>query len=79
MAKKKTTTTKVKETEKESVLLTSLPQNILKIGGHVEEDKNIYISQKVYKAIHNFTKDKLENESGGMLTLSKEQAKLTLL
>ena len=67
MAKKKTTATKVKETEQQSVLLSSLPQNILKIGGHVEEDKNIYISQSAYKAIHNFTKDKLENESGGML------------
>ena len=67
MAKKKTPATKEKETEKKSVLLSSLPQNILKIGGHVEEDKNIYISQAAYKAIHNFTKDKLENESGGML------------
>ena len=41
--KKKTTTKKVKEAEKKSELLSSLPQNILKIGGHVEEDKNIYI------------------------------------
>lgn len=65
--KKKATTPKAKEAEKQSVLLSSLPQNILKIGGHVEEDKNIYISQAAYKAIHNFTKDKLENESGGML------------
>lgn len=65
--KKKTSTPKAKEAEKQSVLLSSLPQNILKIGGHVEEDKNIYISQAAYKAIHNFTKDKLENESGGML------------
>ena len=65
--KKKTTTPKAKEAEKQSVILSSLPQNIMKIGGHVEEDKNIYISQAAYKAIHNFTKDKLENESGGML------------
>ena len=65
--KKKTTTSKAKENEKQPVLLSSLPQNILKMGGQVEEDKNVYISQSAYKAIHNFTKDKLENESGGML------------
>lgn len=44
-----------------------LPQNILPIGEKVEEDKRIYISQKVYKEIHKFTKDKTTNESGGML------------
>ena len=44
-----------------------LPQNILPIGDHVEENKNIYISQKVYKEIQKFTKDKTTNESGGML------------
>ena len=44
-----------------------LPQNILPIGDRVEENKNIYISQAVYKEIHKFTKNKTTNESGGML------------
>lgn len=44
-----------------------LPQNILPIGERVEENKNIYISQSVYKEIHKFTKNKTTNESGGML------------
>lgn len=44
-----------------------LPQNILPVGGRVEENKNIYISQAVYKEIHKFTKNKTTNESGGML------------
>lgn len=44
-----------------------LPQNILPMGERVEQDKNIYISQSVYKEIHRFTKNKTTNESGGML------------
>ncbi len=44
-----------------------LPQNILPIGERVEENKNIYISQQVYKEIHKFTQNKTTNESGGML------------
>ena len=44
-----------------------LPQNILPIGERVEENKNIYISQSVYKEIHKFTKNKTTNESGGIL------------
>lgn len=44
-----------------------LPQNILPMGEHVEENKNIYIAQSVYKKIHNFTQNKTTNESGGML------------
>lgn len=44
-----------------------LPQNILSMGERVEEDKNIYISQKIYKEIHKFTQNKITNESGGML------------
>ena len=44
-----------------------LPQNILPIGERVEENKNIYISQTVYKEIHKFTKNKTKNESGGVL------------
>ena len=44
-----------------------LPQNILPIGERVEENKNIYIYQAVYKQIHKFTKNKTTNESGGML------------
>ena len=44
-----------------------LPQNIVAVGERVEEDKNIYISQKVYREIHRFTRGKTENESGGVL------------
>ena len=44
-----------------------LPQNILPIGERVEESKNIYILQSVYKEIHRFTQNKTTNESGGML------------
>lgn len=44
-----------------------LPQNVVKIGEQVLQDKNIYIHQAVYKEIHRFTKDKLTVESGGML------------
>lgn len=44
-----------------------LPQNILPVGERVEEDKNIYISQAVYRQIRKFTKNKTTNESGGML------------
>ena len=44
-----------------------LPQNIIAVGDQVEENKNIYISQSVYKEIHKFTKNKTTNESGGML------------
>ena len=46
---------------------TNLPQNILLMGERVEEDKNIYISQSAYKEIHQFTKNKTVNESGGVL------------
>ena len=44
-----------------------LPQNILAVGERVEENKNVYILQKVYKEIHRFTQNKRTNESGGML------------
>lgn len=44
-----------------------LPQNVIKMGEQVLHDKNIYIMQSVYKEIHDFTKDKLTIESGGML------------
>lgn len=44
-----------------------LPQNIVAMGSHVEENKNIYIAQSVYKQIHKFTKNKTTNESGGVL------------
>lgn len=66
MAKKKSSK---KRNEKAYVpqFADSLPQNILPMGEHVEEDKNIYISQGVYKEIHRFTKDKTTNESGGIL------------
>lgn len=66
MAKKKT---KKSTSEKAYVpqFEDSLPQNIVQFGEHVEEDKNIYISQSTYKEIQKFTKDKITNESGGVL------------
>ena len=66
MAKKKIKKT-IKNTDVKEQLSNVLPQNIVLIGERVEEDKNIYISQKVYKEIHKFTQDKTTNESGGML------------
>lgn len=63
MAKK----TSKKNKKKIAVIENALPQNILRIGERVQEDKNIYISQPVYKKIHNFTQNKTTNESGGML------------
>ena len=44
-----------------------LPQNIIAVGKHVEENKNIYIAQDVYRKIRKFTKNKLTNEAGGIL------------
>lgn len=44
-----------------------LPQNIISMGERVEEDKNIYISQPIYRTIHRFTEGKTTNESGGIL------------
>ena len=64
MAKKKT---KGKKSAAPELPENALPQNILAVGEHVEENKNIYISQPVYKEIHKFTKNKTTNESGGML------------
>ena len=66
MAKKKTSKARGKKREK-IIMENVLPQNVLPMGEHVEEDKNIYISQSAYKDIHRFTKNKLTNESGGML------------
>lgn len=58
-----------------------LPQNIVAVGDHVEEDKNIYISQPTYKEIHKFTKNKTTNESGGMLvgTIIEEFGKTNIV
>ncbi len=69
MAKnKKAKNKKAKKVEKYTPILeNTLPQNILLVGERVEENKNIYIFQKVYKEIHKFTKNKTTNESGGML------------
>ncbi len=65
MAKKKT---KSKKQKKQPELeLGALPQNIISVGERVTEDKNIYISQPVYKKIRRFAANKTENESGGML------------
>ena len=63
MAKKKTKKVKNKPQEE----LGGLPQNIVAVGERVTEDKNIYISQNVYKKIRRFAANKTENESGGML------------
>ena len=56
-----------KSAKNQSIIKNALPQNILPVGERVEENKNIYISQPVYKEIHKFTKNKTTNESGGML------------
>jgi proteasome lid subunit RPN8/RPN11 len=60
---------KKKKKKKEAVELpdNALPQNFVAVGERVEEDKNIYISQSVYKKIHKFTKNKLSDEAGGIL------------
>ncbi len=63
MAKKKTKKAKNKPQED----FGGLPQNIVAVGERVTEDKNIYISQNVYKKIRRFAANKTENESGGML------------
>lgn len=44
-----------------------LPQNILLIGESDQSEKKVYILQKTYNDIHRFTKDKIKNESGGIL------------
>ncbi len=64
MSKKKSSK---KNTKNIPIVENALPQNILPIGERVEENKNIYISQPVYKEIHKFTQNKTTNESGGML------------
>ena len=46
---------------------TKLPQNILQVGDHVEQDKKIYINQSTYKKIQRFTRNKTKVESGGIL------------
>lgn len=59
-----------KKTKKKAAKITleeRLPRNIHMVGERGEEDKNIYIFQPVYKEIHQFTKNKLTNESGGIL------------
>ncbi|MCR4593438.1 MAG: hypothetical protein K5761_00085 [Clostridiales bacterium] len=66
MAKKKSSTKKP-EQKKTMLLGDKLPQNIISIGEHVEENKNIYIRQETYNEIHRFTKNKTVNESGGVL------------
>ena len=76
---------RVKNTKKKALQpeLTEnmLPQNILPIGDRVEENKNIYILQSVYKEIHKFTQNKTTNESGGMLvgTILEEFGKTNII
>ncbi len=65
MAKK--TRKKISKEGQTAISDNMLPQNILPIGERVEENKNIYISQQVYKEICKFTQNKTTNESGGML------------
>lgn len=64
MAKKKNTKIQPKKKTPE---IKGLPQNIMPVGEHVEENKNIYILQSVYKEIHKFTANKTVNEAGGLL------------
>ena len=64
-AAKKPATAKKPETARKTDL--SLPQNITVFGTPGQEDKKIYISQRVYKVIHRFTEDKTTDESGGVL------------
>lgn len=45
----------------------SLPQNILRVGERVVQNKEIYIDQKIYKIIHKFANSEKTNESGGLL------------
>ena len=56
-----------KKGEKKSAKKTKLPQNILQIGDHVEQDKKIYITQSTYKKIQRFTRNKTKIEAGGIL------------
>ena len=81
MAKKKTTKKTAAQTTKKVQKETGLPQNIRPIGEHVEENKNIYISQQVYKDIHKFTKNKTVNESGGVLlgTVKEDLGKTNII
>lgn len=43
----------------------ALPQNVKLVGE--KEEKSIYISIKAYNKVHDFTKNKFDNESGGLL------------
>lgn len=61
--KKKTSASK----KKSPALDLTLPQNIVPLGEQNNEDKKIYISQKTYREIHRFTKDKTKVESGGVI------------
>ena len=71
MSKKKTGSDlkneSISATSEHEIIRNILPQNVIKVGEQVLHDKNIYILQSVYKKIHDFTKDKLTVESGGML------------
>lgn len=79
MAKK--SKNRIKKSAVVDLLENMLPQNILAVGDHVEENKNIYISQPTYKEIHKFTKNKTTNESGGMLvgTIIEEFGKTNIV
>lgn len=74
---------KGKKTKKRKVILEEkkLPQNICLIGEHVEDDRNIYISQSVYWEIHKFAGNKMTNESGGLLigTIIEEFGKTNII
>ena len=58
---------KISVSSEQEINRDDLPQNVIKVGEQVLHDKNIYIMQSVYKEIHEFTKDKVTVESGGML------------
>ena len=65
--KAKSKAVKEAETFEPSAKEESLPQNILLMGEHTQANKEIYIFQKTYKEIRQFTKNKTEIESGGIL------------
>ncbi len=51
---------------------TNLPQNVKLVGE--KDEKSIYISFNAYKKVHEFTKNKFDNESGGLLLGSCTEA-----
>ena len=66
-AKKKEKSKEKGELEQQNIFEEGLPQNFKVVGASSNEEKKVYIFQKIYNEIHAFTKNKTENESGGFL------------